>query len=191
MTRVHGDPVGPVSICVSFDIEQLGAELCWAFQEGVAGRDIYRRVGPNAGSVHLMPEDILGVHVVAYQSIDDPETSQQDVCIRGCTLMTVRRLHERNYLPSPFQDCFMPSVEVGNFVLTKSCFDEGLRAWRQDLVSFPSSKIKVAKHDSTWKLSMLLTVGIRPKDQKAEKIRVFRFDPEAQVGTGTSGSNHG
>ena len=46
--------------------------------------------------------------------------------------------------------------------------------------------LNVGKYNGSWELSFFLTVRIKRSGEKMEQLRVFYFDPETEVGNGTS-----
>jgi hypothetical protein len=179
---------------VSFDIHQLSPFLCWqVIDESLGGRNLMRQVGRHAGSVHLAKDDRVHVCVTAFSGADGnaPAEDFGGFTIKNCTLQSVPRLRERDtfYSPSPFQ--YGQSVDggtaipIGPFKVVDHGKDEKLNAFYERQVS--DGSVLVDKEMGIWEMSLVLVVEIKPKATAVgSHKRVFRFDPEAEVGTGTS-----
>jgi len=179
---------------VSFDIHQLSPFLCWqVIDESQGGRNLMSPVGRHAGSVHLQRDDRVRVCVTAFSGPEGsaPPEDFGGFKIENCTLQSVPRLRERDtfYSPSPFQ--YGQSVDggtaipIGPFTLVDHGKDEKLNAYYERQLS--DNAVLVDKDMGIWELSLVLVVEIKPKATAVgSHKRVFRFDPEAEVGTGTS-----
>jgi hypothetical protein len=179
---------------VSFDIHQLSPFLCWQMvDESQGGRNLLRKVGRHAGSVHLEQNDRVHVCVTAFSGPDGNAQPEDfgGFTIKSCTLQSVPRLRELDtfYSPSPFQ--YGQSVNggtaipIGPFKLVDHGKDDPLNAFYERQIS--EGSVLVDKEMGIWEMSLVLVVEIRPKATAlGSHKRVFRFDPEAEVGTGTS-----
>jgi hypothetical protein len=179
---------------VSFDIHQLSPFLCWqVIDESQGGRNLMRQVGRHAGSVHLEKDDRVHVCVTAFSGAegDNPPEDFGSFQIESCTLQSVPRLRERDtfYSPSPFQTGQSvdggTAIPIGPFSFVDHGLDKGLNAFYERRVS--DGSVLVDKEMGIWEISLVLVVEIQPKATAVgSHKRVFRFDPEAEVGTGTS-----
>lgn len=180
---------------VSFDINQLGSGLCWNVIDESNRRNLLSPVGRHAGAVHLEKGDKVNVCVTAYSGPDETGRPREfgGFDIVDCTLQSVPRLRERDtfYAPSPFQSANADSdgtaIHIAPFVPAapdSHGYDKALNAyyWRQ----VSQNSVDVDKELGIWELSLVLVVRIVPlAPDISSHQRVFRFDPEAEVGTGT------
>ena len=182
-----------VELSVSFDINQLGPHLCWAVnEEDDHKRNLFSIVGRHAGAVHMKKGDRVYLRVSAYSGPLDgglPGETSFEMRVVGCTLMTVPRLRQLEvlYTPSPFASGdAQPALPTAHFEkfeqLGQLKWFERLKATR--LVNISTDHLDVAEDFGVWEFSMVLTVDITHQDGNEER-RVFLFDPESEVGTGT------
>ncbi|WP_431257286.1 hypothetical protein ACQ86G_21895 [Roseateles chitinivorans] len=207
----HGDAAPlPAAISLSFDYQQQSKLLCWNATEG--HRDIYMQRGPRAGGVSLLPGEYVSVFVKGGGPIDDLD-KPWSFRIVDCFFITFPELHWAGEeigmtysQPSPFMG---PTLErsgsttrhVDNLELAPERLlsaDNYLtivyRAQNAFRVIHPVGTHPVsAKHQlGRWDMSFVLTVEITEPDPAKEKyIRVFRFDPETEVGNGYNRPHEG
>lgn len=184
-----------VELSVSFDINQIGANLAWVITEEPDKRNLYRVHGAHAGSVHMQQCDNVFVRVTGYSGPLDngqPAEHKFEFKVIGCTLVTVPRLREKGvlYTPSPFESGpgvpAMPSIEIGEFVAAPPPhkLPDGVAC----RVRVSTQSLLVTEKFGIWEFSLVLTVDITHDDGQVRR-RVFRFDPESEVGTGTQSHN--
>jgi hypothetical protein len=196
------DPL-PAAISLSFDYQQKSKLLCWSATDG--HRNIYMQQGPTAGGLSLQPGEYVSVFVKGGGPCDDLNNTW-NFRIIDCFFITFPELHwagpEKGLTysqPSPFMG---PSLERSGS--TTRHVDNLERAEERLLsddnyltivyharnafrVIHPEGTNPVnAKHQlGRWDMSFVLTVEIQDPDPSRETyIRVFRFDPETEVGNG-------
>lgn len=168
-------------IRVSFDIEQISSDLVWRAAEVKNNRDLLASVGRFAGAVHLRKDDALTVQVTAYGGEDALVT----INVIDAMLYTVPHTSGGTFsAPSPFS-AVRATTPVGQWSPAEihHCHERKLKL----AVQTSLTPLQVVATDGRWKLSLIITVVIerRVGDQKISEVRVFSFDPEAEVGSGT------
>jgi len=168
-------------IRVSFDIEQISSDLVWRAAELKSNRDLFATVGRFAGAVHLRQDDAVTVQVTAYGGEDALVT----INVIDAMLYTVPHTSGGVFCaPSPFSKV-RATTPVGQWAPAEihRCPERKLKL----AVQTSLAPLQVVETDGRWKLSLILTVLIERyvSDKKISEIRVFSFDPEAEVGSGT------
>lgn len=168
-------------IRVSFDIEQISSDLVWRAADATSNRDLYGAVGRFAGAVHLRQDDAVTVQVTAYGR----EEALVNINVLDAMLYTVPHTSGRTLCaPSPFSKVRATTpVEQWAPAEIHHCHERKLKLAVQKSLT----PLQVVATDGRWKLSLIITVLIERAiaQNKFSEIRVFSFDPEAEVGSGT------
>lgn len=168
-------------IRVSFDIEQISSDLVWRAAEVKSNRDLFAAIGRYAGAVHLRQDDAVTVQVTAYGA----EDSLLTINVIDAMLYTVPHTSGGVFCaPSPFSKV-RATMPVGQWSAAEihHCHERKVKL----AVQTSLAPLQVVETDGRWKLSLIITVLIDRYvgNQKVSEIRVFSFDPEAEVGSGT------
>lgn len=170
--------VPTIWLSVSFDAEQLGANLVWVASEG--RENLYDTYGPFAGSLSLPKNCQMRVEIRGYGSMD-----MKSFEVESAGLMTVPAAP--SLAPSPFKHHRTAITLLENFPTADHIvFDP--RIERAYGISASPTSLHIGNEDGAWHLSMILTVAIRTAGADGLvriSRRVFRFDPESYVGNGT------
>lgn len=186
---VNTPPVGADAaiIRVSFDIDQVSSDLLWQAAEVKTDRDLYAPVGRYAGAVHFRKGDTVSVEVTAYGRTDSLVSTN----ILDAMLYTVPHTSgERFSAPSPFSSvrATVPVEQWAPAQIKPIPESEISSSVQRSL-----TPLTVVQGDGRWKLSLILTVvierSIKDTTETQQEIRVFSFDPEAEVGSGTEPPN--
>ena len=160
-------------LSVSFDANQLGHQLCWTATEGRA--NLLQTYGKFAGSLLLPKGQDLRVEVQGYGD----QTLQSFQVLSVC-LVTVPADDELP--PSPFDGQPTATLEMTDFPACATIiYDPHID--RSYGITASATPLTIRDVDGAWQVSMILTAQI--VDAKGTRQRVFRFDPESQVGNGT------
>lgn len=168
-------------IRVSFDIEQISSELIWGVSDNKDERDLYPTTGRYAGAVHLRDGDPVWVEVTGYGGADQLVSTN----LLDAMLYTVPHTSgERFSAPSPFSNV-RATTPIGQWSPAQIHHvpEKKLKASVQRSLT----PLQVTQRDGRWKLSLILTVLIERNTANGpvSEARVFSFDPELEVGTGT------
>lgn len=180
-----------VLLKVSFDIDQLNNRLVWAFddespltgaaKEGSSVVNAFHREGRHAGSVHFNQGDVLTVDLLGLGGKDFVAFSVLD-----CTLVTMPMPYLR--VPSP-PSPFGIQTATQELVFTPAQPDKA-RHGRQSYLAQGTTALTVSQSVGVWDFSLYLTVQItrlaHGGPDTTTEFRVFRFDPESEVGTGVT-----
>ncbi|HDS1578109.1 hypothetical protein WG628_09735 [Stenotrophomonas maltophilia] len=175
-------PVADAAIIrVSFDIDQVSSDLLWQAAVAKTHRDLYSPVGRYAGAVHFREGDTVSVEVTGYGRSGTLLSTN----ILDAMLYTVPHTSgERFSAPSPFSSVRATTpIEQWQPARIEHDREPGFSASVQRSLT----PLTVVQDDGRWKLSLILTVVIErlTKAGPQQEIRVFSFDPEAEVGSGT------
>ncbi len=174
---------------VSFDVDQISAYLHWGIFDGEGNKrsDMYPPFGRHAGALHLREGDSIGIEVTAYGDAD----SGSLVTINILDAMFYSVPHGNGTLhsaPSPFS-AVRATMPIGQWAPAEACETIKVHGKRyRTVVQRSLTPLKVVEQDGRWKFSLILTVAIEREIRKGKArrdIRVFVFDPEAEVGSGT------
>ncbi|WP_431262129.1 hypothetical protein ACQ859_18355 [Roseateles chitinivorans] len=186
----------PAAISLSFDYQQESQLLCWSATDG--HRNIYMQRGPMAGGVWLQPAEHVSVFVKGggpVRSLD----SRWSFKIIDCFIITIPELrwsradHAKEYsAPSPFVGSGSTTRHVDNLQLVPEeqlSYDEASKEFYLTIVyrslnAFQVIGKKGDKRIGRWDMSFILTVEIQEHPGDTPYVRVFRFDPETEVGNG-------
>lgn len=178
-----------IVLSMSFDVDQNSDNLIWALKapELSSSNDgSISQYGVGAGSVKFFQGENVMLEVKGGGSYTDGFTSFQ---IIECCLITRPKvvvagadIPTRYASPSPFLQSIGSSYIFENdyFSAVNDDDDDQYRTitqtWKRSL--------NIEHTNGTWELSLNLTVRIL-RGYGSPEIRVFRFDPEVQVGDGT------
>ncbi len=171
-----------VSVRVSFDADQIGKNLVWYFKDERDNRSLFESRGRYAGSLHFQQDDEVEISVHGFGYADRFVRAT----ILDCSLITIPHRSPNTESPaSPFSSeratCKITDwtdVEVVN------------RGNSRETIQQSRNKLKVIQKLGSWEMSLVLTVRIERLTEYGKEeqfVRVFRFDPESEVGTGTDG----
>ena len=162
-----------VWLSVSFDAGQVGRQLCWTATEGRT--NLLQTYGKFAGSLHLPKDCGLRVEVHGYG-----DSTLRSFQILSVCLLTTPALD--TLPPSPFVGDPLATALIDDMPLCDHFVDDPHIGRRFGIVASPKP-LQIGSVDGAWQISMILTVRIDDGDEP--RHRVFRFDPESQVGNGT------
>lgn len=178
-----------VVLTIRFDVDQNSDRLTWSLTQpprGTAANDDKPEdeYAPGTGTVKLYTGEAVALHVIGSCAPDSGFTSFQ---IIECCLITRPKVmiagphRETRYAPpSPFLQSIGSSYffenDFSSTVLERETERKITQCWKRTL--------NIAHTDGSWELSLNLTVRIL-RGPHAMEVRVFRFDPEVQVGNGT------
>ncbi|RJU10274.1 hypothetical protein XcmpCFBP7700_02840 [Xanthomonas campestris] len=177
MSAVNDD----ADINVSFDIGQVSSDLLWHALDDQSKRNLCSRFGRYASAVHLREGDGVNINVTAYGRVEDKFTIQ----VKDAVLCTIPITTSVNkfFAPSPFSK-ERATIAVQNWERTRPVVVDGKHS---RVVQSTLTPLAVIHKEGRWKLSLIITVSIERTvgKEKTEEIRVFSFDPEAEIGSGT------
>lgn len=162
-----------VWLSVSFDATQLGRQLCWTATEGRT--NLLETYGKFAGSLHLPKDHPLRIEVHGYGDDSLRSFEVQSVC-----LVTIPADDE--LAPSPFEGDATATATITDFPPCDTIIDDP-HIGRRYGITASTKPLQIRNVNGAWQVSMILTVQI--VDGAGKRQRVFRFDPESQVGNGT------
>jgi hypothetical protein len=176
-----------IILSMSFDADQHSDNLVWELKQpnlGASNDDSTAQYGVGAGAVKFFQGENVMLEVKGGGATADGFTSFQ---IIECCLITRPKvviagsgITTRYASPSPFLQSIGSSYVFENDyfsnVADKNDYRTITQTWKRSL--------NIEHTDGTWELSLNLTVRIL-RGYGAPDIRVFRFDPEVQVGDGT------
>lgn len=175
MSAANGD----ADINVSFDIGQISSDLLWHAFDDHSKRNLCSRFGRYASAVHLCEGDGVKINVTAYGRIEDKFT----IDVKDAVLCTIPITGSvtKFFAPSPFSRN-RATITLDDWDAAGSLVvgDKHSR-----VVQSTSTSLEVLHKEGRWKLSLIITVLITRADAKKPEIRVFSFDPEAEIGSGT------
>jgi hypothetical protein len=167
------------TIRVSFDVEQMGADLLWRASDAESDRDLYSATGRFAGAVHLRDGESVSVEVTGYGAADGLiSTSLLDAVLYAVPHQTIGE----RFPPSPFShERATAPIEQWSPAEIHHYRDRKLKASVQRSLT----PLQVVQRNGRWKLSLILTVMIERHTAggKLNEIRVFSFNPETEVGS--------
>ena len=166
-----------VWLSVSFDATQIGHQLCWTATEGRT--NLLEPYGKFAGSLHLPKGHGLRVEVHGY---GDDHGGRELKSFEILSVCLVTMPSENELPPSPFEHHATATVEIKDFPICHQIIDDP-HIGRRYGIATSERPLQIIDQDGAWQISMILTVRIH--DGKGTHVRVFRFDPESQVGNGT------
>ncbi|MBB3823468.1 hypothetical protein FHT03_003519 [Xanthomonas arboricola] len=167
-------------IRVSFDIEQISSDLLWNVINATDRKNLCSPFGRYASAIYLCNGDEITIEVTAYGKADDLVT----INVVDAVLCSIPHTNATKFsAPSPFSKV-RATVPVEQWSLAEPLNTKGKRAF---VVQRSITPLEVVQKDGRWKISLIITVLIerKTKDGTRSEIRVFSFDPEAEVGSGT------
>ena len=171
----------PPIIRVSFDIEQINSYATWSVVDKEDRRNPYSPHGRHAGALHFVKGEKVDVEVVAFGHRD----LFKDMCVKDAMIYAVPHTDgETRSGPSPFSFT-RATTPIEDW---KAPVEHGDRnGKRKELSQTCCTPLCVVQGDGRWRFSLILTVAITRKGVSGDviELRVFTFDPEIQVGSGT------
>lgn len=178
-----------IVLSMSFDVDQNSDNLFWELKKpdtDPSNDDSTTQYGTGAGAVRFFQGENVMLEVKGGGARADGFTSFQ---IIECCLITRPKvviagtgIPTRYASPSPFLQSIGSSYVFENdffsHVDDKDDYRTITQTWKRSL--------NIEHTNGTWELSLNLTVRIL-RGFGAPDIRVFRFDPEVQVGNGSRG----
>ena len=171
-----------VTLRISFDVDNDSPMLSWSMKVGDETISPYK--GTYTGSVQFYAEDEVALVVVGHGRA----TSFKSFQVVDCCLVTVPQVVYRRVgrptryaQPSPFVQVAGASYMFSNDFSSHSVMNDEVRTVEQHW----KETLNIASSLGRWDMSLVLTVKILRGLQDAPEVRVFRFDPETQVGNGT------
>ncbi|HBK55069.1 MAG TPA: hypothetical protein DDZ76_02085 [Xanthomonadales bacterium] len=174
-------------LSVSYDVDQISGALLWRISEDDGTRNLLKATGPHAGSVHLVKGDQVFVDVY---STGLAETLIKTRVLNAYLISIPHTSGMAFCAPSLFSND-SAVISVGDWGKLRPVEPPDPVEDRKYFVQRSKQPLIVIQQDGRWELSLVITVAIETNgpDGKSEKIRVFSFDPEAEVGTGTEPPN--
>lgn len=166
-------------IRVSFDIEQISSYAIWSVSED-RGRNPYSSLGRHAGAVHFRKDERVLVEVVGFGR----PGLFVDMDVLDAMIYTVPHTDgERRSPPSPFSR-LRATTPVHPWAPAEVEHVDGKRITMTQISRRP---LVVVEENGRWMFSLILTMAIEHwhRGARRREIRVFTFDPEIQVGSGT------
>jgi hypothetical protein len=167
-----------VTLHVNFEVDQDSPMLAWYMTPAIDYD------GPYTGAVEFYAGEQVELRVAGSGHPDRFKSFQ----ILDCCLLTVPQVVYRKpgavtryAQPSPFVQSVGASFVFSNDFALADGINNGIRTvsqrWKHTL--------DVSSSVGRWDMSLVLTVKIVRSVEDSTEIRVFRFDPETQVGNGT------
>lgn len=159
---------------VQFFDQQIGSQLSWDIgSSNGKGRNPYHTEGRHNGAIHLDPGDRLALVVRG-----TGESAGRGFRIVQAALVMSSKSVDLG-LPSPFgaSGNAVPAMVFGD-----EDFDTGTVPGGQEAVKTLRRPLDVSAGSGRWGLSIVLAVEIAGAEPAR---RVFRLDPEVQIGNGT------
>lgn len=168
------------TLLVSFDADQIGQRLIYQIEEGKT--NLIHQYGPHSGSAYMEPGDQLFVSLTCY---GDP-ANFLGFRVIDATLVC----HPRCYTPatsmgSPFGED-VGSIRVVDFLYDHPRCDSDSK--RLCMKAKSKCPLIAGQAAGAWMVAMTLTVQIYRTTAPCQ-TRVLNFDPEFQVGNGSSNSS--
>ncbi|MEM9300982.1 MAG: hypothetical protein AAGE01_02665 [Pseudomonadota bacterium] len=175
---------------VAFDTHQVGRRLVWVFDEN--GKSALAMGGINSGSIYLAHGATFGIRILGIGR----ENHLKHFEIADCSLVTLpHRSSPHESKASPFSDTcathlFSDWSQAEN-VQVPGAFHHHPHHGQLDgpehtkaYEVFSTDSLTVIHETGLWDLSLTVTILMIGSEGDVVR-RVFFFDPEAQVGTGT------
>jgi hypothetical protein len=171
----------PAVIKVSFDTDQISSYLIWNVSEVQGTRNPYSTYGRHAGAIHFSKGEPIFIQVTAFGV---PEVFDSMNVLDAMIYTVPHTDGDRHSAPSPFSPV-RATTPVGEWEPAEvSRIDRKRKLMTQTSLT----PLMVVEEDGRWAFSLILTMEIvrrMPDGGKRGEIRVFTFDPEIQVGSGT------
>ncbi|ELX09924.1 hypothetical protein Jab_2c20080 [Janthinobacterium sp. HH01] len=172
-------------LSVSFDADQSSSNLNWSLTE--AGGNARPSRGAAAGAVQFYQGESVFLQVAGGAAASSDFSAFQIV---ECCLVTRPQMIScgpgvptRYATPSPFLQSLGASYVFENdYTATVS---EDTPGGYRTITQIWKRSLDIEHLDGSWELSLNLTVRILRGQAALPELRVFRFDPEVQVGNGT------
>jgi hypothetical protein len=171
-----------LKLTVSFDVDQIGTELVWSVvHDDAEHQNAYQHTGRHAGALHFLQGDVVSFEVVATGRPGNFDSFG----VTDATLITLPAAYQRNVVtPSPF-DAEHATFDLDKFFPALCEEVAGSQPPLRRCVARCETQQVVVQEKGIWKLSMVLTLRISRKaadGTPTQELRVFSFDPQAQVG---------
>ena len=174
-----------VVLGIRFDVAQASDQLTWSLVPG--NGNPLAEYGTGGGAVQLFQGEAVALEVVGSGAIDGHDGHFTSFQVIECCLITRPKVvvagpdRETRYAPpSPFLQ------SIGASFFFENDFSSGVRdeGNRRTITQVWKRWLNIAHTNGSWEMSLNLTVRIL-RGTHATEVRVFRFDPEVQVGNGT------
>ncbi len=177
--------MNPVSVSgvirVSFDIEQISSYAMWGVSQTDNPHNPYSSLGLHAGAIRFRKDESIRVEVLAYGHPD----LFVSMNVLDAMIYTVPHTDgERRSAPSPFSRV-RATTPIGQWAPAEV---EHTDSQRKAMTQASLTPLIVVEESGRWMFSLILTMAIERRTEgggKRSEIRVFTFDPEIQVGSGT------
>lgn len=178
-----------VTLKLSFDADQNGRELAYVLVRDTPGTpDPNPTHGPYADSLYFAPGEQLSVQVTcsgarakrfdSFQIIDCVFITRPQVVQRG------RDLQTKYAAPSPFQQaigaCYPMALDF--YAVPDNGGIEPIHTDERIVTQYWKRTLDIGLTPGLWSLSFAMTVRITRGLGSVDEVRVFSFDPEAEVG---------
>lgn len=173
------------TLSVRFDADQTSSQLQWLLKDFNGEARV--PAGTNAGAIYFFQGETLSLEIIGGGSKASNFTSFQiiDCCIISVPEVVACADGKTRYArPSPFLQSTGASYPVS--LDFSSSLDKSDESYRQISQEWKQS-LNIGHTPGRWELSFYLTVLIYRDPAEAPEVRVFQFDPESEVGTGTRG----
>lgn len=187
-----------MTLTASFDVNQIDDGISWLFAdlESAIGVDCKSTTTHwNRDIDFLAGQDFR----IAITASDKEKTGFESLEVIDCCLITRPRIlccgpgvRTRYDLPSLFVDeegkqlGALCRIEPSRFSVHSTGVDP-TQARRVTLLW--NDHLTVGPYNGFWELSFYITVRIKRAGEDTQQLRVFYFDPESEVGNGTSPPN--
>ncbi|MES2317592.1 MAG: hypothetical protein V4631_08870 [Pseudomonadota bacterium] len=180
-----------VTLKLSFDADQNGSELVHSLVADNPGTpDPNPTHGPYADSLYFAPGEQVSVQITcsgsrakrfdSFQIIDCVFITRPQVVQRG------RDLPTRYAAPSPFLQaigaCFPMALDFYAVADNSGSGIEPIHTDERIVTQYWKRTLDIGLTPGLWSLSFAMTVRITRGLGSVDEIRVFSFDPEAEVG---------
>jgi hypothetical protein len=168
-------------IRVSFDVEQISSYLIWNVFEANGRRNPYSRHGRHAGAIHFRKSEPVLVEVTAF----GPPDRFHSMNVLDAMIYTVPHTEgESRSAPSPFSPV-RATIPISEWEPAEVGYVD---QESKEITQTSITPLHVTQESGRWRFSLIITLQIvskMPDGSKRREIRVFTFDPEVQVGSGT------
>ena len=183
------EPQAQVTLKLSFDADQNGSGLAHALvRDGSGTPDPNPTHGKYADSLYFAPGEQLSVQVTgsgarklgfdSFQIIDCVFITRPQVVQRGSDLPT------KYAAPSPFQQgigaCYPMALDF--YAVPGNSGIEPIHTDERIVTQYWKRTLDIGLTPGLWSLSFSMTVRITRGLGAVDEVRVFSFDPEAEVG---------
>ena len=172
-----------VTLTLGFDIDRVADSLSYLYQ-GDGNTPTNPLTGLYSGEIYFCRGAKLHVIVLGGGAADHFE----DFLVLDCCFVTKPKTigapggGVRYAAPSPFM---RPEGATHRLAPDYSSHTDDSNGYRVVTKTW-DHHLEIGYSDGRWEMSVILTVKIWRRDRPEPELRVFSFDPEGQVGPGTS-----